>query len=726
MSLNDMKKIYMNFLNLKRLALKLAILLVIIEAINTYYIYSQLEKITYEETINELRADAYKALTLFEGCEPGDSFRNNFIGTWHTYVISYKDGGFELLKSTALAEELASSMKSIVSNNILQDLVDKNQNFLVYSYKNGFDNILAVIVSIEGIDKRRLFAVSEKIYNQNFLTSQNLYRALAQTLLALGISALFFMFLYYWFGRAKDSVLWEVDNLKTKAEQLEVTNAFLANHLEQHYLVIDNFDKILNTTDSFCKLLGYKKSDIIGRNACDLLYSKDDFKLFLYENKNNPIGKTIEVRIKNRYGEDSTVCEARCENFSFKDEVSIYIFLKNITEVKALSEKIVKLNSDMSAKISKNIAYTRSILDSEPNIIWVQEKEKIVDANKAFFDMFCNSKRDLSRFETTRSSVFDLFDRVEKPDYIYGFEHKSTLSHLLAYRHKTHKAQLTKNGRQFIFKVGANYLMGDDDSFINDIFIVILTDITESEFLKEQEINLAKTSTVGKLAADITHEINTPLTYMKGSFELMKMELEDESFDKKYIQDLIVTLEDGVNRIENIVKTMRELNVKSTDNLEKVKIIDSIKTAIHMIQVRAKYLSHIYIQGEIFSLEGDFGEEFMAFGNKQKLEQVWIVLLNNALDEFQTSDLEFDSRRIDIVISKDEFFIKVLIKDNARPIPKEIIEKIFEPMFSTKTSSGMGLGLSISKKIVEDLKGVIKAYNDGGVAVFEVSLPKIK
>lgn len=711
----------MQFLNLKKLTLRLVVILLFIELLNTFYIYAELEKITVQNRMDRLKSDAYKAISL----DGSPMFKETLKDSWHTYTGLVDSGDFELINSTASAEELASSQKSIVPNTLISSMLKEGKNELVYTYENGFDSISAYVAVVERGGKVYV-GVAESLDGANVLFSENLHRAIFQTSLALGVTVLFFMILYVWFGRVKESVGARFDALERELKDSKNRAEFIEKNSKSLYVAIDNLDKIKEVGSGFYALLGFREGDIVGRAITDIFYSKDDFKLFLYEYKNNGKNSLDEVSIKNRYGESGTIVGLRCEQRTVDGESFIYLFLEDETEIRAVSDRLSKLYSEMNEKIRKSVAYSRSILDSEPNIIWVQEKDRVVDANKSFFEMFCNSKRDINEFNNIHSSVFSVFDKVDKADFIYEFERKDTLAHLLAYRHKTHKAQISKNGRKYIFKVSANYLMGDDDNFLNDIFIVILTDITEGELLKEHEISLAKTSTIGRLAAGITHEINTPLTYMKGSFELMKMELEEEAPDKKYIDELIVTLEEGVNRIENIVKSMRELNVKSTDNLEKVAIIDSLKTAVNMIQVRSKYLSPIYIQGKLFSLETDFGGEFYAFANKQKIEQVWIVLLNNALDEFIGSDIEFENRVIEIAIDKDDYFVNISFKDNAGPIPSTIIDKIFEPMFSTKTSSGMGLGLSITRKILDDIKGYIKAYNVENCAVFDVSLPRIK
>jgi C4-dicarboxylate-specific signal transduction histidine kinase len=119
------------------------------------------------------------------------------------------------------------------------------------------------------------------------------------------------------------------------------------------------------------------------------------------------------------------------------------------------------------------------------------------------------------------------------------------------------------------------------------------------------------------------------------------------------------------------------------------------------------------------SLDKD-GESILMMATPQRLEQVWIIILNNALDEYAKSKLPFEQRFIDIQVSKNLDTIKVSIKDNAGGIEESILPHIFEIFKSSKPQSGMGVGLNIAKSIVEDHGGEIIARNEDGGAVFEI------
>lgn len=241
-----------------------------------------------------------------------------------------------------------------------------------------------------------------------------------------------------------------------------------------------------------------------------------------------------------------------------------------------------------------------------------------------------------------------------------------------------------------------------------------------------EEIKLAS---IGQMATGITHELNTPVTFMKATLELLELYMNDIEETETKIESLklIHTLNKGLQRLRNIIDTTREIAKKGKNKKEKENLYATLIYATRMVYNRAKHLSQMYINGIPFSL--DINENFETFEAdilKEKIEQIWIIILNNACDEFEKTSKEFSDRRIDIIINKDIKNDKILItfKDNAgKGISEDLLPKIFEPFVSTKVESGIGVGLNIAKEIIELHNGTIKAYNEDKYAVFEIELP---
>ena len=248
---------------------------------------------------------------------------------------------------------------------------------------------------------------------------------------------------------------------------------------------------------------------------------------------------------------------------------------------------------------------------------------------------------------------------------------------------------------------------------------------TQEERHMKAQLETAKFTAIGQLSAGITHEINTPLTFIKATFEMMQYDLEDleDSDLKKSLLNDAKTINDGILRMENIISSMKEMAQKSNEKKENANVYSTLITALILTYNKSKHISDVYINNEKFTPTTDKNKlTFMANIQIQRIEQVWIIIINNAMDELQKYK-EFQDRRLDITIENIENDkIRILFKDNAGGIDENIIDHVFEAFKSTKESSGMGVGLNIAQKIIYENDATIRAYNEDDGAVFEIIL----
>lgn len=165
-------------------------------------------------------------------------------------------------------------------------------------------------------------------------------------------------------------------------------------------------------------------------------------------------------------------------------------------------------------------------------------------------------------------------------------------------------------------------------------------------------------------------------------------------------------------RIANLVKSLKSYSRQDKNEAELIDVRDGIKDTILVLSNRLKYLD----------LKLELNEIPLTCGKLGELNQVWTNILVNACDVLP------DGGRLKIRTKVEgEFKIIVEISDNGPGIPVEIIDRIFEPNFTTKNQGakfGLGLGLAISNEIIRQHGGFIKASNkkEGG-AKFQILLP---
>lgn len=253
-------------------------------------------------------------------------------------------------------------------------------------------------------------------------------------------------------------------------------------------------------------------------------------------------------------------------------------------------------------------------------------------------------------------------------------------------------------------------------------------EVTSSREKDLMLINQHHLVNLGRLSAGITHEINTPLTYMKGNVEMLRAQLNrtlSEQAASEAFERYLGPITDGIDRIMTIIGSMKEIVgvVKPYKEIAEINVYTTVIYAARLINTQAKHISPVYINGVLFSIDmGRDAEKFMATLNSANIEQVWIALLNNALEAFEDTTLPFEARRVEVVMAaRPEGGVLVTIRDNAGPIPEATMGSLFD-LFVTTKPEGSGIGLHVARMLIEGMGGAISARNDGEWAVFEIAL----
>lgn len=244
--------------------------------------------------------------------------------------------------------------------------------------------------------------------------------------------------------------------------------------------------------------------------------------------------------------------------------------------------------------------------------------------------------------------------------------------------------------------------------------------IKETEFrskMEQQMIACERLASLGTLAAGVAHEINNPLAIIKESAGWMKLLLEkteQEQMPRK--QDFCKAL----NKIENSIERARRIThqllgfARKTDSvLCDTNIKELVEETVELVKREATY-KEIEISQQMDSSLKTF------WTDPYQLRQVLMNLLTNAVHATGVRG------KITVIVENQGDQVVLTVKDTGRGIPKENMERIFEPFFSTKApGEGTGLGLFVSRGMVERLGGTIIVESQlGKGASFCVRLPK--
>lgn len=272
-----------------------------------------------------------------------------------------------------------------------------------------------------------------------------------------------------------------------------------------------------------------------------------------------------------------------------------------------------------------------------------------------------------------------------------------------------------------------NYLLKpiDKNKLYNTLENAIKSNFLEKEVEenKKQILHQSRFALLGEMTSMIAHQWRQPLNTISISLAKFQMNLELGKYDLEnpdirnkfpnFVQNNLEKIEDYIQDLSGTIDSFAKI-YKPSNRLESCSIIEPIT---HALRAFKNTLSNtnilIYEDLQSYSKSNIYKNEFI---------QICLNLLNNAYEHFL--EREIKEPKINIQIKDIEEFIEISISDNAGGIEPGIIDKIFDPYFSTKfAKNGNGLGLYMSKLIIEEhLEGKLSVENENDGAKFIIKL----
>lgn len=229
--------------------------------------------------------------------------------------------------------------------------------------------------------------------------------------------------------------------------------------------------------------------------------------------------------------------------------------------------------------------------------------------------------------------------------------------------------------------------------------------------LERRQRQMEKLAALGQLAAGVAHEINNPLAGMRNAFELIKSSFTPEH--EHY--ELLELIDKEIERISGITHRMYQLYKRAPQQPSEFAITKTLGDVMAMLastaekrRIRMDYKSPTS-EVRVTLAEG-------------QVKQVLYNLIRNAIQASPTGE------EVAIRVSHDDWDVVVNVEDRGPGIPEDVLPRIFDPFFSTKQSSaemGMGLGLSVSRSLIESMGGRIEVTSvPGHGARFSAVFPR--
>ncbi len=373
----------------------------------------------------------------------------------------------------------------------------------------------------------------------------------------------------------------------------------------------------------------------------------------------------------------------------------------------------------------KNSEYIQFILDSQENILLLTDGYELKKANQAMLDFL--GFETISEFRQNYECICDFF--IDENDHLQkSMRGVHWIETILNDQKGTLSIVKIKgvDGEIHLFRVAINEKRTDEN-----LYSITLTDITEVEAykielqetirkIKEKQkilIQNSKMASMGEMIANIAHQWRQPLNSLSALHTVLMMDYEDNG---KLTQEEIAQFKEEssqyIHKMSSTIDDFRNF-FSPTKDKEYFVISDAIKESI-------KFVKDSYIDSgvELIDRTQDRGTQMCSY--KNELMQVIMILLNNSRDAVIGNKIGKPQVVVDL-IHRDEK-IEIRVQDNGGGIEDDIMDRIFEPYFTTKfKSDGTGVGLYMSKMIIEDSIGgelILGNHEDGVSASLVLSL----
>jgi len=222
-----------------------------------------------------------------------------------------------------------------------------------------------------------------------------------------------------------------------------------------------------------------------------------------------------------------------------------------------------------------------------------------------------------------------------------------------------------------------------------------------------------KLSSMGEMLENIAHQWRQPLSQINSNVLLIDDIMNEQNIKSKKIEDRLLEIESLTKYLSNTIDDFKGFFSTSRDKKDFF-IREMIEKSLYIVKGS--------LDSNNIKVGIEIDEKYRCNSYENELQQVIVVILNNAIDALVERHIY--NAQIRILYIENEDFCTIRICDNAGGITKSTKEKIFEPYFTTKhKSQGTGLGLYMSKKIIEDiLEGELSVSNCKLGVCFDIKL----
>ena len=483
----------------------------------------------------------------------------------------------------------------------------------------------------------------------------------------------------------------------------------------RHRALIENSSDIIQVVDSkgvirylspsVQRILGYKPEELIGRLSIDVVHPDDLPKVaegFEEAIQKPGIPVVTACRCKHKDG-TWRVIEGTGINYLNRPAVNGFISnMHDITKRKQMEEKLRQYSDHLEEVVQErteellesNKRYSVLVEEASDGVVMLQD-EKIVFTNKKAQEIGGYPRDELIGLPFERL-VDENFLQLVKERHERRLQGEKVPA--------TYEVEvIAKTGERVLVEISAARI----DYQGRSADLVIVRDIRERKQMEEERLKLEKLATMGELATMVGHDLRNPLQSIENAVYHLNNELTRLSLSvPQKAMEMLQIINDSVSHADKIIRDLKDFSATKKPILKKTNINAVIKEALS----QAEAPKNVEVTIELGHLP-----EILA--DKDMIRRVF---LNSAVNGIQAME---NGGRLKVSSKKKNGFVEVVFKDTGVGIPKESMEKLFTPFFTTK-AKGMGMGLAICKKFVESHGGSIEIESEEGIgSTLTIKLP---
>ena len=394
------------------------------------------------------------------------------------------------------------------------------------------------------------------------------------------------------------------------------------------------------------------------------------------------------------------------------------IFMLNFRYERQFSASLEEEVNRAREQLKKSEARYQGLVENAADLIYtVDESGCILSINRYAVNLFAQAvgprfaggRREINVQDFIGRTLYDIFDKKSADFHLDWLREVKETGRVRSKRH-----QVAIGDQEFWFSTSIVDIK--DEQGLIFIYEIISRNITGRKAIEDRMINMEKLASIGTLAAGVAHEINNPIAVILGFSEHL---LEQTESLPEIHETLKVIEEEGLRCkkiVENLLTFARTPEATET-SAEVTGILEKTLAVVQNTLLTKKIRLDTSLAPNLPRVKGD----------PRELQQVFINLINNAMDAMKGGGL----LRIATLPAPDGKRVAIEFSDTGNGIPREAQPKIFDPFFTTKkTGEGTGLGLSMSYGIISKFGGNIiftsypaQEYPEKHGTTFTVYLP---